>query len=253
MILGIMSDIHVHLREQATEVVKLLDSINTGPAPDLLLLAGDISHHTYEIDQFLQEFKIDCPKCWVPGNHDIWVIDKESPDDTPAYRYKVMFPRISRKAGWHYLPESPLFLSNYGIAIIGTMGWFTGQGYSEWFDSDSSDFDEMLAKTFAQELEQSIQQIPQNVPVVVVTHHLSHREIPSYNANRGYIFNLYLEEFLERHKKRILLVVHGHTHEKYGPTTINGFNFVSHPFGYPHQHDVTSDGYRTVEVPVKLK
>ena len=96
MILGIMSDIHVHLKEQATEVAELLDSINTGPAPDLLLLAGDISHHTYEIDQFLQEFKINCPKCWVPGNHDIWVIDKESPDDTPAYRYKVMFPKISR-------------------------------------------------------------------------------------------------------------------------------------------------------------
>ena len=66
--------------------------------------------------------------------------------------------------------------------------WFSGQGYSEWFDTDSSDLDKHLAKTFAQELEQSIQQIPQKVPVVVVTHHLSHRGIPSYNANLGYRF-----------------------------------------------------------------
>ena len=165
----------------------------------------------------------------------------------------MMFPKISRNAGWHYLPESPLFLSKYGIAIIGTMGWFTGEGYSEWFDSDSSDLDKHLAKTFAQELEQSIQQIPQKVPVVVVTHHLSHREIPCYNANLGYRFNIDLQEFLERHRKRILLVVHGHTHERYDPISVSGFNFVSHPFGYPHQHDIVSDGYRTVEVPVKLK
>lgn len=54
-------------------------------------------------------------------------------------------------------------------------------------------------------------------------------------------------------QKENLLAVHCHRHERYDPITVSGFNFVSHPFGYLHQHDIINDGYRTVEVPVKLK
>ena len=129
MILGLMSDIHTHRGDHSTEVARLLDSINNGPAPDLLLFAGDVSHRIYEIDQFLKGIKLNCPKCWVPGNHDIWVIDRESPDDTSDHRYREVFPGISRDAGWHYLPENPLVLSNIGIGIVGTIGWFSGDGY----------------------------------------------------------------------------------------------------------------------------
>jgi len=161
VILGFMSDVHTHRGDHAAEVAKLLDSINTGPAPDLLLFAGDISHRIHEIDQFLRDIRVNCPKCWVPGNHDIWVIDKESKDDTSDHRYRVIFPRISRDTGWHYLPGNPLFLSNFGIAIIGTIGWFSEEGYSEWFDADSSDSDKELAKDFARELETSLEKVPQ--------------------------------------------------------------------------------------------
>lgn len=175
-----------------------------------------------------------------------------SPDDTSDHRYREIFPGISRDSGWHYLPENPLVLSNMGIGVIGTIGWFSGDGYSEWFDADSSASDKELAKSFAQELEASLEQVPQGVPVIVATHHLSHKNIPSYDPTQGNIWNIHLQEFLEKHKERILLVAHGHCHVRYDVVNVDGFNFVAHPFGYPHQHDSVSDGYRTVEVPVNL-
>jgi predicted MPP superfamily phosphohydrolase len=252
MILGLMSDIHSHRGDHADEVANLLESINNGPSPDLLLFLGDTSHRIPEIDQFLQAIKLRCPKGWIPGNHDIWVIDKESQEDTADHRYTVTFPHISKQAGWHYLPNNPLCLSRFGIAIIGTIGWFSGDGYSEWFDADSSSLDQDLAKRFGIELEKSLEQVPQDLQLIVATHHLSHNNIPSFDPTQGNLWNIYLERFLEKYKDRIVLVVHGHRHVRYDPANVDDLVFVAHPFGYPHQHNSISDGYRTLEVPVNL-
>jgi len=97
-----------------------------------------------------------------------------------------------------------------------------------------------------------LKRFPKGVRVIVATHHLSHRGVPSYDPAQGNLWNIHLQEFLERHKERILLVVHGHRHVRYDPINVDGFNFVAHPFGYPNQHDFVSDGYRTVEVPVNI-
>lgn len=251
MILGLMSDIHAHRGDQAAEISELVASINTGPAPDLLIFAGDASHRLNEIDQFLKSFRLECPKCWIPGNHDIWVIDKESPEDTAEHRYQVVFPRVSREAGWHYLPDGPLLLEKHGVGVIGTIGWFSGDGFSEWFDADSSALDRELAVNFALELERSLEQVPQDKPVVVVTHHLGHQGVPSFEPERGSVWNEHVQQFLGKHRDRILLVVHGHSHLRYDPIQVDGLYFMAHPFGYPYQHDCVNDGYRTVEVPVR--
>ena len=151
--IGLLSDVHAHRPDQAEALAGLIEHINAQPAPDLLLLAGDVSHRTAELSSFLGALRADCPRCWVPGNHDVWVIDPESADDSAELRYRQRFAAISEAQGWHYLPAGPLLLPELGLAAVGTLGWFTGPGFSEWFDQPSSEQDLELARRLADELE----------------------------------------------------------------------------------------------------
>jgi 3',5'-cyclic AMP phosphodiesterase CpdA len=170
MRIGICSDIHVHRREQAADVRDLVAYINARQHLDLLICAGDLSHHTEEVGGFLESVTIDCPRVWLPGNHDVWVIDAESEKDTADFRYRVRFPAISEAARWHYLPSGPLNLPGGKFTVVGTMGWFTDTGYSEWFDADAGERDQDLARRFADELEACIHAVDSSARLVVVTH-----------------------------------------------------------------------------------
>jgi len=189
---GLLSDVHAHRHDQAGALAGLIAHVNAQPAPDLLLLAGDVSHRTAELDRFLGSLRSDCPRCWVPGNHDIWVIDPESPDDSAELRYRRRFAEISEAHGWHYLPLGPRVLHEPDLAVVGTLGWFSGQGFSEWFDRQSSERDQELARRLADELEANIVAVPQHLRLIVVTHHLSHDGIPtldpgSAHEGRGWV------------------------------------------------------------------
>lgn len=248
MKIGLLSDVHAHRHDQTADVERLVDYVTDSPAPDLLVLAGDISHVTGEVSDLLGALSRPCPKCWVPGNHDIWVIDAESAKDSAAYRYEVLFPGLSRETGWHYLPGGPLLLNDFGLAVVGTLGWFSGEGYSEWFDAPASDRDSELAIRFARDLEDAIHTVPAGLGLIVVTHHLAHRNAPTFDPTQGNVWNRHLEAVLERHRETIALVIHGHRHSRYDPAEIGGFRFAAHPFGYPHQHETVHDGYRMIEI-----
>ncbi len=248
MKLGLISDIHAHRHDQREDVDALIAHINGRPVPDLLVLAGDISHRTKEIRSFLARIELPCTKCWVPGNHDIWVIDPESNDDTSESRYSITFPGISESVGWHYLPKSPLLLLGADVAIVGCIGWFTGTGYSEWFDSESGPEDRGLARRFAEDIRTQVEGLPKSTRLIVVTHHLSHSSAPSHDPTQGNTWSKHLEALIEANAPRILAVVHGHRHVRYDPVKIDGMLFAAHPFGYPHQHSGVEDGYREVSI-----
>lgn len=245
---GLLSDVHAHRPDQAEALAGLIEYINAQPAPDLLLLAGDVSHRTAELSSFLGSLRADCPRCWVPGNHDVWVIDPESADDSAEQRYRLRFAEISEAQGWHYLPGGPRVLREQNLAVVGTLGWFSGQGFSEWFDQASSEQDLELARRLADELEAAIADVPPELRLIVVTHHLSHDGIPTHDPQQGNLHSRFLQRVLLRHRARVDLVVHGHRHQRYAPIELEGLRFVAHPFGYPHQHASVEDGYRTVEV-----
>lgn len=245
---GLLSDIHAHRHDQADEVQALIAHVNATLPPDLLVLAGDISHRTPEVTGFLKKLTIPCARCWVPGNHDIWVIDSEGPADTPEHRYRERFPALSADVGWHYLPAEPLLLKSERVAVVGTLGWFTGDGYSEWLDADAGPENDKLAKGFATALADQIERVPRDFGLIVVTHHLSHSNVPANDPSQGRLANRYLQPVLQDNRRRILLAVHGHRHVRYNPIEIDGIQFVAHPFGYPHQHARVEDGYRLVEI-----
>ncbi|MBD3163418.1 MAG: hypothetical protein GF346_13080 [Candidatus Eisenbacteria bacterium] len=247
--IGLLSDIHAHRHDQEEDVDALIQHINAQPAPDVLVCAGDISHHTGEVDRFLRRIHHDAPKCWVPGNHDVWVIDRESDEDSAQLRYEQVFPRISAEAGWWYLPGNPLPLANTDLAIVGSIGWFTGEGFSEWFDQPSGQRDMDLAHRLAEALRADVARLPSATRLIIVTHHVGHRSAPSHDPTQGNVWSSALEELIEDLADRVVAVLHGHRHVRYEPRCIDGKLFAAHPFGYPHQHSRVEDGYRVVVLP----
>lgn len=252
-VIGLMSDIHLHRPDNRDAIDELIAHVNRAAAPDLLVLAGDVSHRTREVREFLGRIRPSCPRCWVPGNHDIWVIDAESPEDTAESRYTRIFPEISREAGWHYLPARPLVAAEETLTVIGSIGWFTGPGYSEWFDSDGGSEDEELAARFATELRAQAASAPPESCLVMVTHHVSHSMIPTHDPLQGNTWSRHLESFIRENASRIAAVLHGHRHRRYEPLRIDGVLFAAHPFGYPHQHERPEDGYREVVVEISSR
>jgi Icc-related predicted phosphoesterase len=211
------------------------------------LVTREISHRTNEVKEFLNKINLSCPKCWVPGNHDIWVIDKESEADASEYRYRNLFPRISEQLNWYYLPQNGIRLEKFQIEIVGSIGWYTGEGYSEWFDGDASNKDEMLARELAYELEIALKNSKFENVIVVIHHVPNYQILDPHKDNRAEV-NKHTEKLLIDYESKISLVVHGHRHQRYGHKKVTGINYIAHPFGYPHQHSKVEDGFRLIEL-----
>jgi len=242
MKVGICSDIHVHRHEQAAEIAELVEHINAQQDLDLLICAGDLSHRTAELRAFLRSITVDCPRAWVPGNHDLWVIDAESADDSAERRYRVTFPAISAECGWHYLPAGPLVLNAGAVAVVGSTAWFTGAGFSEWFDEQDDERNDGVALRLAEDLDACIAATDPSSRLIVVTHHVPHLACLPEGTRRTSEHSTHVAEVIARHASRITLVAHGHKHHRYGPRSIEGLRYVAHPFGYPRQHQSVDDG-----------
>jgi 3',5'-cyclic AMP phosphodiesterase CpdA len=248
MLVGICSDIHVHRHDQAHEIRELVDYVNSRSDLDLLICAGDLSHRTVEALEFLQAITLGCPRAWVPGNHDLWVIDPESEADSSDNRYRMTLPSLSKASGWHYLPSGPLSLAAGRVAVVGTTGWFTDAGFSEWYEATADERDQELAMRLANDLERDIAATDPSARLIVVTHHVPHVECLLEMDPRLSEHSARIAEVIARHAERIDLVAHGHKHRRYGPKTIEGVRYVAHPFGYPRQHQGPEDGLRVLEV-----
>ncbi len=248
MKIGICSDIHAHRHDQQNQIKELTAYINSASDTDLLICAGDISHRSKEVAAFLSSIRLFCPKCWVPGNHDIWVIDKEGLWDCAAYRYYYLFPRISRKTGWHYLPSNSLYLHEFQTEIMGTTGWFTGRGYSEWYDCEAGIRDEKLAYKMAVSLRKNLAQ-SKTEKRIIVSHHLPLPAcLPQEKKEETAKVNRHMQTVIHAFASRIVLLIHGHRHRRYGPEKKEGILSVAHPFGYPQQHSRAEDGFRILEI-----
>jgi 3',5'-cyclic AMP phosphodiesterase CpdA len=246
--IGLCSDIHSHRHDQDDQVRALLQYIKAQPLPDVLIYAGDISNRVSEIKAFLQQLDVPTVKVWVPGNHDIWVFDPESATDSAEYRYSFLFPKLSVEIGWLYLPAGPALFPDKELAIVGTIGWFTGNAYSEWFDRQSDRGDLELARRFADDLNDQVNSVPTSWRLIVVTHHISHSLCPSYDPDQENTWNKHIQDLLNEISSRVATVINGHLHVRYEPVRINGLQFAAHPFGYPHQHSKVEDGYTVLPI-----
>lgn len=250
----LLSDLHIHRSEpdhQAVidDVVRQVNAWGQGEA-DLIVLAGDLSHETAAVEGFLRRFDTRVPRVWVPGNHDLWLVEPEGPEDSARRRYDELLPAISRRTGWHYLPTGPLILAASGQTwgIVGNIGWFATGKYSEWTGEQAGAADECLAEEMAADLERDLAQVKDRRVdhVLVVLHHPpASPELPV--PTHGNEQNPPVARVLLDHAAAIDLVVHGHRHRRYGPQAIGPLQFLAHPLGYPDQHAGWEDGVRLVD------
>lgn len=115
--IALTSDLHV---DHHPEVVELVCARFAALAPDVAVVAGDVSHDEAVIERALARFAAAAPRvAYLPGNHDLWC-RPEGPSS--RQRYLELLPAACARAGVHALQEGPLEVA--GVTFAGETGWF---------------------------------------------------------------------------------------------------------------------------------
>ncbi len=272
MLIATLSDIHIDFAQNREMLVKAATAI-WERKPDLLIVAGDISHRNEHIQKALRALKEIAPKvAYIPGNHDLWYEVPWAParDDLNTWdRYRTELRELAEAEGAHYLPAAPLYLG--AVAIAGTCGWydyscvlpeFRDQIGPEALQSKSwegamwSDVrfiafrdaqgalmsDPQVAQQMESELASQIDEADARSDVdhiVAVTHHLPFSQVVRRSHSMPWeFFNAFmgsngLGAAIQRSSK-VHTAVYGHTHF-YGRETIDGVEVFGAPMGYPKE------------------
>jgi predicted phosphohydrolase len=121
--LAVTADLHwgPHARGNGA-TTELRDFLLAQP-PDVFVIAGDVGASIH-FDACLQLFaELPSQKALVPGNHDIWV-EAEDVRGNSLDVYHRHLPTVCRQLGFTYLDDSPLFLPDADLALVGTMNWY---------------------------------------------------------------------------------------------------------------------------------
>jgi len=116
------SDLHLDFPENRV-VLRAMVGHLMARRPDAFVLAGDLSHRLVDVEEGLRAFApLSCPRLFVPGNHDVWILGREPEARSSREKYEQHLPRLAAAAGFTYLPREPVLLGD--VAFVGTMGWY---------------------------------------------------------------------------------------------------------------------------------
>lgn len=232
--------------DQAT--LELAQTLRAQP-PDLLLLGGDIgtNEHFAECLQIFAD--LPCEKAFVPGNHDLWVLEDDARGDSLRV-YQSHLPTVAREYGFRMLDEGPIILPEQKLAFVGSINWYDyswslaklplladdwearllrksftrgkhNDGRFVRWTLDDIRFTQMVVRTLQDQLLSSLDQVDR---AVVLTHHPAMKALnfprdqePTtwdgllWDALSG---NAKLETILHEHAARIPFVFSGHTHRQ---------------------------------------
>jgi len=261
--LALTSDLHV---EHHPEVVDLVAERMRELAPDVAVVAGDVSHDVATLEDALRRIARAVPAlAFVPGNHDLWCSDGEN----SRARYLDRLPEACRRAGAHPLTDGALTVS--GVTLVGETGWFDftlrnralddtfpidayrngAWGRLRWNDRFHVRFpgddgapldDESLAAWMASRLARKLAAC--DCPTVVVTHHLPFAELV---ATRGMVPWDFLNGFIGSARlgeaiaacPRVVAALAGHTHLRRSARVAGAGGPIAcevSPVGYPREY-----------------
>ena len=259
MKIGVTSDLHTDATPLNKQILPHIVEAAEKAALDIFILAGDLSSNLLELAETLIAFSestLRCPKLFVPGNHDIWVV--EHPDVTSEQKYDTITP-ICRECDFHLLDTSP-FVKN-GVGFCGTIGWYdysfrhSEYNFSEaayaskrllgsvWNDSNFVKWDGTdpeIAHRFENRLRDQIRSIKDSVSqIIVTTHHVPFQEcVRSHGTRSRDFFNAYMgSQGLGKICLEEQLVTHslfGHIHTPIWQQ-VGDITAICSPIGYLHQ------------------
>lgn len=259
--LALTADLHWGIRPAGDAATRLLIDFLENERPDGLVLAGDIGAGD-DFSSCLALFAgLRCPKALVPGNHDIWVQERDARGDS-LQLYREYLPRRCAEHGFHYLDGGPLLLPGANVALVGSINWYDyswsldllRRHVADWEERlrsksfsrgrhndarfvrwplDDGRFTATVVKTLEMHLEEALAHVEK---VLVVTHHppfygLSFPRPASPATMDALLWDAFagnraLEELLTRYAEHIPYAFCGHTHRAranmLGP--VRGFN-----------------------------
>jgi 3',5'-cyclic AMP phosphodiesterase CpdA len=118
MRVALTSDLHV---EHHPEVIPLAAARVRALAPDVLVVAGDVSHDLVTLESALAALKRAAPRLvFVPGNHDLWCGRAGAPSSRE--RYERVIPAACARAGCDTPIAAPVTID--GVVFVGVTGWY---------------------------------------------------------------------------------------------------------------------------------
>lgn len=240
-------------RAITNELPEIIEEIS----PQVFIIAGDISARPTDIEDVMLRFSsIDCPKLFVPGNHDIWVSARST--ELSSTKYEQVLPEICASTGFHFLPKRPIEIQ--GVGFAGTIGWYdysfrnkTLDGainsrmyqrkiyggrmwndarYARWGKTDAQ-----VTAELAQQFDDDLNELETDgIPIVAVMHHLPFEELVVKSGRfeqdffLAYMGSSIFGKILSS-KKNLHTVICGHTHRA-RDTEIEGIHVVASPLGY---------------------
>jgi 3',5'-cyclic AMP phosphodiesterase CpdA len=135
MRVALTSDLHV---EHHPDVIPLVAARVRELAPDVLIVAGDVSAKLETLEAALRALRQSAPRLvFVPGNHDLWCGREGRP--TSRERYEQAIPAACARAGCDALAAGPVTIG--GVVFVGATGWYDYSLRSRALDSQVSDED----------------------------------------------------------------------------------------------------------------
>jgi predicted phosphohydrolase len=126
------SDLHVDISQRNRELVPYLGEVLKIIDPDVFVIAGDVSPELGDLEYTLECFSgLKCPKLFIPGNQDIWVLSEEMQElGHDSYeKYYFYLPDVCRRNQFVPLWMEPVSFT--GVGFVGSIGWYDHAGPSE--------------------------------------------------------------------------------------------------------------------------
>ena len=255
MKIAAISDLHVLPDDGDRELLESIKQRVEEIAPDVFVIAGDISDHLRVLADSLSQLHIDtCANLYVAGNHDIWFEDEGGPGSLEKYSQNV--GNICQKNGFIHLPDVPHIIEN--TAFVGSIGWYDYsfrrpeldipmEHYEQkeyrgavWYDLFKIDWaysDIEATNLFNRKLEYDLTTLPDNISqIVYVSHHLPFRNLTIYKDRLPWDFHSAFMgaqstgKILEN-DDRVALSISGHSHIR-NLVGIGGITAITVPLGY---------------------
>jgi predicted phosphohydrolase len=139
------SDLHVDISQRNWELVPYLGEVLKIIDPDVFVIAGDVSPELGDLEYALECFSgLKCPKLFIPGNQDIWVLseDMQERGHDSYEKYYFYLPDVCRRNQFIPLWMEPVAFT--GVGFVGSIGWYDHVGPSEEPSPPSRDYHYLL-------------------------------------------------------------------------------------------------------------